>query len=251
MITQDFAETGFFAQRPSDHRITRFQVLGERSSGTNFVKRLIGKNTALTPTEDLGWKHGFSQMIGIPHDLAVIVSVRRADRWALSMHAKPWHTTPALQKLTFSDFIQSPWDTIVDRPRYFGGRAAALPIVGAPLQQDRHPITGATFGNLFQLRKAKLAHHLGYAQRGCTFVLVRMETAQAEPDLILDRLRNALGLAPATGPLQAVTKRLGSKFKAAVPERPVTPQAASAADIAFLRAETDPGQEAMLGYSYE
>ena len=61
MISEALRTTGWHiktgAQAP--HAI---QVFGERSSGTNFVKRLIGRNSVLKPTEEMGWKHGFPQM---------------------------------------------------------------------------------------------------------------------------------------------------------------------------------------------
>ena len=187
-----FADTGFFATRAGDQSITRYQVLGERSSGTNFVKRLLGRNTPLKPTEALGWKHGFPHMMAVPRDMAVICVVRRADAWARSMFDKPWHTTPEMQALSFSDFIRARWDTIIDRPRYFEGLVPDGS-VGAPLQHDRHPQTGLPFATLFALRRAKLASLLTLPARGCTCVVLRMEDAQAAPEDTLAQLAGALG----------------------------------------------------------
>lgn len=82
--------------------ITRYQVFGERSSGINFVKRLIGRNMPLLPTEELGWKHGFPQMTAVPPDTLVVCVTRNAVDWARSMHAKPWHCTPEMQRRAFS-----------------------------------------------------------------------------------------------------------------------------------------------------
>lgn len=250
MIPVDFPETGFHAINPSKGLITRFQVLGERSSGTNFVKRLLGKNSALKPTEDLGWKHGFPHTAGIPEDLAVICTVRRADTWALSMHAKPWHTVPALQQLGFPDFIRAPWDTIIDRPRYFPG-AEAAGLVGRPLQHDRNPLTGQRFPNLFALRRAKLYGHLSYLKRDCTAILLCMETAQAEPEATLDALLMAMGQPLRTAPFSPVQKRLGSKFLPAVSDRPKTPKRMGGQGLRFLCKNVDLRLEAALGYHYE
>ncbi|MEL7262139.1 MAG: hypothetical protein AAGK69_12225 [Pseudomonadota bacterium] len=243
-----FADTGFFATRAGNTPITRYQVLGERSSGTNFVKRLLGRNTALTPTEALGWKHGFAHMMAIPPDMAVICVVRRADSWVQSMYQKPWHTTPQMQRLTFPQFIRAPWDTIIDRPRYFG-RLVPDGSIGAPLQQDRNPATGLPFESVFALRQAKLASLLTLPARGCTCVVLRMEEAQANPEHTLSQLCDALGT-PAGEAFRPVVKRLGSKFKPSVQDRPAGPTTWSDADRAFLTASIDPDQEAMLGYVY-
>lgn len=223
-------------------------MLGERSSGTNFVKRLIGQNSALRPVELLGWKHGFAQAAAIPPDIAVVLCVRRADDWARSMFAKPWHTSQAMQALPFSEFIRAEWDTRLDKMRYFEG--IGLPAAqGQPLQLDRDPLTGARFENLFALRRAKLAGLLSYLARDCTAVLCRMEEAQADPEGFLGRVLEPLGHRP-DAKFKPVVKRLGSRFAPAVAGRPAPPEALSAEDNAFMISQLDGAQEAGLGYVY-
>lgn len=249
MIPDDFAQTGIYAPRAPVTPIMRYQVLGERSSGTNFMKRLLGRNSQMKPTEALGWKHGFAMSTGVPADLAVIAMIRRADAWALSMHAKPWHTRPTLQALEFHDFIRAPWDTIVDRPRYFEG-ATSLGVLGEALQYDRHPLTGEKFENLFALRRAKMAGLLSYLNRDCTVILVRTETVQAEPEATTDKLLALLEQPKRTADFAPVYKRLGSKFLASVETRPETPPKMGRAGLRFMRKELDLDWEERLGYSY-
>lgn len=248
MIDPSFRDTGW--QITLRHAPpSRYQVFGERSSGTNFVKRLIGRNSTLAPIEDLGWKHGFPQMTAIPADVAVICMVRDARRWALSMHARPWHCPPDMQALPFSHFLRAEWATIADRKRYFP-QVAALGGQGRPLQHDRHPLTGLPFANLFALRRAKLEALLSYQRRGCTVVLCRMEAVQRAPDAFLAALHAGLGLPAPQGELRPVHKRLGSRFLASVQHRPHTPEMMDEADLALLRAELDLETEAALGYDY-
>lgn len=229
--------------------MTRFQVMGERSSGTNFAKRILGRNTPLAPSEDLGWKHGFAQMIAVPADMVVVCMVRGAADWARSMHAKPWHCSAAMQALPFSDFIRAEWDTIVDRDRYFE-EAARLGLRGQPLQQDRDPVTGARFADIFALRQVKLAALLGYARRDCNVAILRMEELIADPEGTVAAFRDAFALPAPEGDFRGITKRLGSKFRPAVESRPATPERLSEADLAFLRSRVDISQEALLGYTY-
>lgn len=249
MIAEDFPKTGWqFTPGPMPPR--RFQVFGERSSGTNFVKRLIGRNTALQPIEALGWKHGFSQMTAIPADTAIVACVRDARPWSLSMHAKPWHTPPAMQTLTYSDFIRAEWATIADRKRYFpqvqdhGGE-------GRPLQHDRHPITGLPFPNLFALRRTKLASLLSYVHRDCTLILCRMEAVQQAPESFLAALNAAFSLPTPETAYRPVVKRLGSKFLPSVDTRPETPNTVLENDLTFLRSQLDLPLESRLGYNYD
>ncbi|MBV2361020.1 hypothetical protein KUH32_14745 [Thalassococcus sp. CAU 1522] len=248
MNAVSLGEKGWLIRRDGPP-VTRFQVFGERSSGTNFVKRLVGRNTALTPREDLGWKHGFAQMTAIPADFAVICVVRDARAWALSMHAKPWHCPPAMQALDFPAFLRAEWTTVADRKRYFP-QVADLGGEGRPLQQDRHPLTGLPFANLFALRRAKLAALSSFANRGCALVLARLEAVQAAPDAFLADLCAGFGTEPPVQPLKPVVKRLGAKFLPAIDPRPATPTAFSDADLDFLRASVDDAQEAALGYVY-
>lgn len=247
MIAQDFGTKGWKI-RPGPVTPTRYQVFGERSSGTNFVKRLMGRNSPIRPMEELGWKHGFPHMTAIPAHVAVICALRDARAWALSMHAKPWHCPPAMQAMEFSDFIRAPWATIADRKRYFP-QVAELGGEGQPLQLDRHPITGRPFDNLFALRRAKLAGHLSFANRDCTLILCRMEDVIARPTAFLADVHHSLG-APLEGEFRPVHKRLGSKFLPSVETRPATPKTLSDDDMAFLRSQLDLDLETALGYDY-
>lgn len=248
MISQALRTTGWHI-KPSGQTPRMIQVFGERSSGTNFVKRLIGRNSVLKPTEDLGWKHGFPHMTAIPAHIAIVCVVRDARDWALSMHAKPWHCPPQMQALPFSQFIRNPWLTVADRKRYFpqvqhfGGE-------GQPLQLDRHPISGLPFANLFTLRRAKLDGVLSFRNRSCTLVFCRLEAVQASPETFLTDLHSGLDL-PAWGQdYRPVVKRLGSKFLASVDARPKPPKTMGLDDLDFMMTQLHPEQEAALGYRY-
>lgn len=246
-IPADFPETGWHIQ-PGPVPPARVQVFGERSSGTNFVKRLLGRNTPLQPIEALGWKHGFPQMTAIPPDVLIVACVRDARPWSLSMHAKPWHTPPAMQRLGYSDFIRHPWETIADRKRYFP-QVADLGGDGRPLQHDRNPLTGLPFPDLFSLRRAKLASLLSFMRRDCTLVVCRLEAVQQAPEAFLANVARRLALRP-PGHYRPVVKRLGSRFRASVEARPETPRAVPEADLVFLRGRLHLETESRLGYDY-
>lgn len=246
MLPDEFVTTGLYVQRLPGAAPARFQVVGERSSGTNLLKRLLVRNTPMQPVEALGWKHGFPQAVAVPADLAVICVVRNAADWALSMHRRPWHATPPMQALAFSDFIRAPWQSHVDRVQYFRSLTDAG-MRGQPLQQDRDPVTGAVFANLFALRRTKLVGLLSHLGRDCTVVLVRLEQVQADQQATMARLTERLGL-PEAVPFRPVKRRLGSAFIPAVTPRPPTPEMFSATDRAFMLTQLDSALEARLGY---
>lgn len=246
MLPESFAQTGYAATRISRKPPALFQVMGERSSGTNYVRLLISMNTDMTHTEEIGWKHGVTLSVAIPSNLVVVCAVRHPERWALSMFNKPWHTHPSMQRLPFSEFLRAEWRTIYDRPRYFGRLGRAY--VGQPLQQDRDPATGAPFRNLFALRRAKLAHLSTFPARGCNCVFVRMEDAQKEPEKVVNTICRDFGLPERLENFKRVAKPKGWRFRTDVEDRPHAPAELSAEDRAFMWSELDHAQEAALGY---
>ena len=245
----EFAKTGFFARIRPDAQITRFQVLGERSSGTNYASRLIGKNTSLDPDTPLGWKHGFPDYRDMPADLLIIAMVRHAGAWSRSMHKRPWHTRAEMQKLEFSEFLRATWDTSFDHAKYFPDEVARG-LLGAALTADLDQDTGAAFDNVFALRRAKLTALLAGASRPGNFILLRMEPMIAEPEPTLMAILDAARVSLNGAGYRGIFKRLGTNFNSKVEPRPKTPNRLSEDDRVFMRSQLDADQERLLGYSY-
>ncbi|CUH66679.1 hypothetical protein TG4357_02563 [Thalassovita gelatinovora] len=254
ILLDEFSRTGLFFRRVNDAPLTQFQVLGERASATNLVRKLIEKNVEITRTEALGWKHAAPQMIAIPRDFLVVVAVRNAEDWARSMFKRPWHLDPNQQVLNFSAFIRNPWRSIVDRPSDFDQLhpEIAEKVQGEELQFDRHPITGRRFDNLFQMRSVKLASHLGMLNRGCNLMLVKAETVQADPEGFTRWVLETLDLPLKGEAIKGVTRRMGNRFQLSVdPElRGDAPAQMNAEDRDFMRQALDLKLESILGYSY-
>ena len=232
------------SQRPPDS----YQVLGERSSGTNFLNVVLKRNTTMAPVSIQDWKHGFPNVLAVPGNVLVLVSVRNALDWCLSMHAKPWHTTAELQALGFAGFLRAPWDTRVNRADYFGLKRGD-PRVGSVLQQDRHPVGGAKFANPVHMRNTKLAAWLGLLAREFNVAIVRHEATAAAPKAVLAELAAVFGFGVRPD-FTGVGRRLGSKFRSAVENRPPTPDRIGGTDRAFILDQLDLKQEARLGYHY-
>ncbi|MEW9920090.1 hypothetical protein AB2B41_10775 [Marimonas sp. MJW-29] len=245
MLPDSFAKIGCHGVRTSTGELTRFQVLGERSSGTNFVKNLIARNTQLKHSDELGWKHGFCQMIGAPSDMVVVCMVRNPESWALSMHARPWHTTTDLQRLEFSKFIRAEWQTVIDKRRYFDKGWA---YVSQLLQQDRHPLNGQPFSSLFELRNIKLQALISMLARGVNCVFMRLEEVQADPEKTLEAFNYSMDLSFRPDEFRHINNSKGQRFRPAVEKRPATPATMSSADRKFMWAELISEQEESLGY---
>lgn len=235
--------------RAGRHVPRRVLVLGERSSGTNYLARLFEENTKLEVVQSPAWKHGFAQMQAIAAETLVVGVVRAPLDWLRSMHAKPWHAEPALQAMEFSEFIRAEWHTHIDRPRLFHG-AEGRRIHRVPLQQDRHPLTGRPFANILELRAVKARSLLGYRHRGCHLALLRYELARDRPLGVMNLIAARFGTEPVLE-IKPIDERLGSRFKPSVPNRPATPGEIAPADMAFIRSRLDHEVEAELGYALD
>jgi hypothetical protein len=254
MLPKDFAErfakTGLYMRRISAAPPRLFQVLGERATATNMVRKVIDKNIGIERTEGLGWKHAAPHMVAIPEDMLVVCVVRNAVDWALSMHKRPWHAHPELQALPFSEFIRAEWRGIVDRAADFEEiHPELVPDVAArELQYDRHPITGKRFANLFELRNVKQAALLGMLNRDCNVLVVKAELVQLDQQRFAAWMIEQFGLPLSGLRIKPVTARLGNRFNRSADAQ--TPDEMSDADVAFMREALDLGLESALGYDY-
>lgn len=235
-------------RRPFQRPIRRFQVLGERSSGTNLADVLLRRNTTLERTEDYGWKHAFPQFSSVLRDDLLVVCFRDARAWLKSMYQKPWHVPDKLTDIGFSDFLRAPWITVMDMPGAMNavGRRQSR---GLPVQGDRHPLTGLPAENPIRLRNLKTAAFLGILERGCNVALIRHEDLTRDPDGVLRALGRLFDIGIAAEPVRLPQKRLGEMTQRQIsgPHRDAVPQF-SPDDLAFLTAELDHAQEARLGY---
>lgn len=249
MLPADFRETGLHVHRVNSVSPQQFQVLGERATGTNVVRKLIEKNVSLTRTEGLGWKHAMPHMAAIPDECLVVCVVRNAESWAKSMHKRPWHAHPRMQELDFSHFLRSEWVSIVDRLQDFEEISPELEVQGQILQYDRHPINGLPFENLFQLRRLKLESMLGVLNRGCNAVFVQLEMVQANPEQFVKSMRQVFDLTSPAPRFKPVTRRLGNRFRQGT-KRPQTPEVIPELDRGFMKRQLDLAIETSLGYDY-
>lgn len=129
-------------------KFRRFQVYGQRCSGTNALIKLLERNLdELQFTEDFGFKHWLvPEEVEIPDDVFVIVIARQVDQWLRSLHAKPWHAHPDLKEMDFGEFIRAEWRSVWDEE--FWGIDKRHPKFGQPIEEELCPQTGSPFPNV-------------------------------------------------------------------------------------------------------
>lgn len=248
VMATDMRHTGWHIHKAHDGPVDRFQVLGERGCGTNVIRKIVSESLQLRKTEALGWKHGFPAMIACPPSFLTIVAVRNPQAWAHSLYKRPWHATPEVQALGFSDFLRAPWESRVDRVAYFNNIPPRLLPQGCEMQWDRHPLTGARFANIFAMRNLKHRALLGMPARGACVVYVSLDAFNAAPESFLADLGAAFDVAPTKRGYAPVTRRMGNRWTPAVPDRAPAPDVWTAQDIAWMHSQLDSAIETTLGF---
>ena len=179
--------------------IDRFQVYGERRSGTNFVARTLARNTGLKRFSSYGWKHALPYFPVLPTRCLFVVVVRDPFDWLRSFYAGPFEVDPAIASLSFSDFLRAEWEGsysgFSEQWAYRGYAVKNRFDAGVPNFLDRHPLTGRRFRNVCELRSVKLAGHLSLLDRGLNTVAVRYEDFRAQPEAMLQAIAAATGIA--------------------------------------------------------
>ncbi|WP_435199110.1 hypothetical protein [Qipengyuania sp. 902] len=175
-------------------KFRRFQVYGQRCSGTNALIKLLERNLdELQFTEDFGFKHWLvPEEVEIPGDVFVVVIARQVDQWLRSLHAKPWHAHPELKQMDFGEFIRAKWRSVWDED--FWGIDKQHPKFGQPIEEELCPQTGSPFPNAIAMRTAKLRHWSDVASRATGHALVSHSELVIRPERLIERLAAAARL---------------------------------------------------------
>lgn len=240
-------KTGWAFVTRSPGSVSGFHVLGERASGTNFLRFLVAKNTTLQRADLYGWKHGFPQFQNVLPNHVLLVSFRNLDSWLLSMYRKPWHVRRDDLNVSFSEWLRQPYRTIIDMPHNMGNVIGQEKARGLPVQFDRHPIDGSVIANPIQLRNLKNRAFLGIANRECNVAFVRYEALSTQTQAFLDAFVDAFGCNRADE-LKLTDRTLGDMKRRIPGDRREKSPVISDEDRAFIARELDHEIEAILGY---
>ena len=172
-------------------KFRRFQVFGQRCSGTNALIKLLERNLEnLEFTEEFGFKHWLvPRKVEVPDDVFVMVIARHVDQWLRSLHAKPWHAHRDLKKLEFGNFIRAEWRSVWDEE--FWGIDENHPKFGQPIEEELCPQTGLPFANAIAMRTAKLRNWTDVASRAAGHVLVSHAELVFRPERVIERVVSA------------------------------------------------------------
>ena len=240
-----------YAHRHTDEPITQLALFSERSSGSNYVQRLIEVNSPLQrnescmkhfppwfqlPIDDYyGPRHHYT-FEGTDNTLFVII-FRDPYDWVRSLHLQPYFVAPLIQNLSFSAFIRMPWildrfDPIIAQERSWNPRI------------DLDPQTGFSFDNVFKLRTAKIETMLLIKERAKNVYYINYESARDHPQEVLAELSSFFHF-----PLyDTYTPRLLYKNQLGVPYAPKVYDPISDKDLLYINSQLDESLENSIGY---
>jgi hypothetical protein len=228
-------------------KISKYQIFGERNSGTNYLDKVLQFNFDLKPTSEFGYKHWFIKghyprgkknlttdnecltSLNKSADTIFVFIVRESLSWLQSMHRTPWHA-PEHRGLTFSEFIRKPWVSYeTDLPADHG------PDSSSPWQQSRD---GKFFieraKNICELRNLKNEHFLSLDGDVANFFIIRQDTMLSDLKIMLDIFK------------------LKTKYHSLILPNyrpPIESISINEQDLNFINSELDQRLENILGFS--
>jgi hypothetical protein len=246
------AEYALLSKRASSVPITKFTVIAERASGSNYLEALMMFNTSV-PSTPFFHKH-FPPWFALPatkyfgksafytfentDDCLFIVVFRDPYDWVRSLHRQPHLSSPELRALPFDQFIHKTWQLDTKDPEFLR-EFSYNPLV------DRNPENGAPFENVMRLRSAKIRNMLMIKERAKNVYYINYETARDFPQEVLAEISKiyAISLNPAYYPIvhykghTALPLYKKSKYTAFAPEQ-----------ILYINSQLDKALERQIGY---
>lgn len=170
--------------------ITKFTILGERCSGTNYLEQLIKLNFGLELTWEFGFKHFFYPRDYIDSGNVLFIGIiRNPVSWIKSLYQNPYHLNADLMQNKFNYLNHEFWSLMGDVTHCTTERLA-----------DRNYETGNRYKNIFELRKLKLKYLTEKMYKNVeNYVLIRYEDLVNNLDNILTMLKENFKLIPQSG----------------------------------------------------
>lgn len=185
-------------------RITKFTILGERCSGTNYLEELIIKNFNLDITWEFGWKHffGFNGLKDSDETLFIGI-VRNPYDWIGSLHKRPHHIAPHL-RISLKNMITSEWWSYYDQKYH-------KDLFGKEIVKDRNFITGDRYKNIFEMRSTKAKYLLDTMPKLVkNYILIRYEELRDKPSNVVNMIANKFKLSLKSNKIQCVNHDIKS-----------------------------------------
>ena len=234
--------------------IKYIQILGERSSGTNFINSLVKKNfCGVQITKEFGGKHWFlkdhyprsrpndttdAQCIRSVHenttDTLFLCVLRNPFDWIRSIHSRPYHAYNH-SGIPFSQFLRKPWLSFEKaRVNRFW-----------PARTDNFWFIEEA-GNILQLRSMKIEHWLKLGEKVENIYYLNYEDV-LQDNQFMTKVAERFGIELCNANIEGETRYLNRR-----PDIEYSPQnypAIADQDLEFIRSELNWELEQRIGYA--
>jgi hypothetical protein len=222
---------------------SRFQIFGERNSGTNYISKLLSTNFHdFHETGAFGWKHGRpgtrkidgctrpTLLKGRNPSTVFVVVVRDPIDWLHSFYAT-LHHTKHLKSKSFSSFVRSPLLSYVKKNH--------------PFLEDLSLETKGPYANVIAMRNEKYRIWLDVERVVSFFILVNYDHVVDNREAFLSCFAAKFGLARAEKSVTEVNTVKGSAHGCKYVRTPYP--SISLRDFRFVSTRIDTDQEMKMG----
>lgn len=166
--------------------ITKFTILGERCSGTNFLEQAIIKNFDIEITWQYGYKHFFGfEDYSDSDDTLFIGIVRNPYKWINSLYKTPYHLQEELKTSQKAFLANEFWS-------YYDDALIHSSDYGSEILFDRNIYTGDRYKNIFECRKIKCNFLLNdMPKKVKNYILIRYEDLRDKYEETLNKIKNS------------------------------------------------------------
>ena len=228
--------------------IHRVQIFGERCSGTNYLEALLSKNLrSIFITWDFGFKHFFPKHhIHEAPDCLFLIIYRDPFDWLRSIYTQPWHVSPELKRVQFSEFIRMEWWCIWNED---AGINRKHQLYGTEMMEERDPRTGYRFKNIMEMRNAKIQAWEDIRNQSENYFYINYESLREDPERILRNISCEFRISMQEG-FQDIKRYKGVKWYQGWKTRLFRKQLPiiSKQDRDYILTQLDTHQEKSIGY---
>lgn len=207
--------------------ITKFAILGERCSGTNYIEELILNNFEISYTTEHGSKHFFCfNEYTYTQDTLFIGIIRNPIYWLNSFEKELYHVpekNKILKKFLFDEFYSVldnfEKDNIHEKNILMNIKNNVYEVNKKDLNYE----TGNKYKNIFELRKLKNNYLINIMPNKVTnYILINYEDFLYNFDKTLEMISNKFCLTPTKTPFTNVKRYKKSDTYQFVAQRQIT-----------------------------
>lgn len=160
--------------------ITKFTILGERCSGTNFLENCMLQNFNIDVTWEYGWKHfyGFNNYYNSDNVLFIGI-VRDIHTWINSLYRTPHHLKYKCRK-NKDEFLSCEFVSIEKVKNKW-----------KEIEEDKHIFKKTNYNNIFHARYVKLNYLKNYFPKLVkNFIFIKYEDLCNDFINIMNKINN-------------------------------------------------------------